>query len=120
MKNNYFEQFIELLNKKEIVRQIQVAKQLTPDASNYSGVQKAIDRMCVVNAITKALERDAELKKAYDIAANEIMFNKIMDSIDLKKDENFKFTPQELLAKELSKVLFGGAMNDLEKLKDLF
>lgn len=119
MKNNYFEQFIELLNKKEVVRQIQVAKQLTPDVATGE-VQKAIDRMCVTNAITKALERDAELKRAYIIAVNEIMMDKIMDSIDLKKDENFKFTPQELLAKELSKILFGGAMKDLEKLKDLF
>lgn len=119
MKNNYFEQFIELLNKKGIVRQIQVAKQLTPDVANGE-VQKDIDKMCASKAIAKALLRDAELKKAYDIAANEIMFNKIMDSIDLKKDENFKFTPQELFAKELSKVLFGGAINDLEKLKDLF
>ncbi len=119
MKNSYVEQFIELLNKKGIVRQMQVAKQLTPDVA-AGEVQKAIDQMCVSNVITKALLRDAELKRAYDYAANEIMLKMIMDHVDLKKDENFKYTPDELLAKKISESLFGSVMKDLENLKGLF
>lgn len=119
MNNSYVEKFIELLNKKGIVRQMQVAKQLTPDVATGE-VQKAIDQICVANVITKALLRDADLKRAYDNAANEIMTKMIMDHVDLKKDENFKYTPDELLAKKISESLFGNVMEDLKNLKGLF
>ena len=116
MNKSCIEQFIELLNKKGIIRQIQVAKQITPDVATGE-IQNAMDRMCVANTIAKALLRDAELKKAYENAANEIMLDHIMKSIDLKKDENFKFTPQELLAKTISESM----MKDfVSKMKDLF
>lgn len=118
MKNTYFEQFIELMNKKGLVRQLQVTKQLVPNVSTGE-TQKAIDQMCVANVITKVLSYDADLKKAYDLAANEIMINKIMDSIDLKKDENFKFTPQEELAKKVSELLVGDVLEELKNLKGL-
>lgn len=115
MKNSYVEQFIELLNKKGIVRQMQVAKQLTPEVATGE-VQKAIDQMCVANTITKTLARDAELKSAYDNAANELMIGKIMDQLDLKKDENFKFTPEEMLAKTISEAFLGDVMKNLKGL----
>lgn len=117
--NSGVEQFIELLNKKGIVRHIRVAKQLTPDVATGEA-QKAIDQMCVANVITKSLLRDTELKCAYDKAANEIMLKMIMDHLDLKKDENFKYTPDELLAKNISESIFGNVMEDLKNLKGLF
>lgn len=115
MNNKYFEQFIELLNKKGIIRNMQIAKRLSPEIA-IGEVQKAIDTMCVSNTIVKALQRDKELEEAYAKASAELMMNKVMEVIDLKKDDNFEYSPQEKFAKEIAKVLTGGMIKDLEDL----
>lgn len=115
MNEKCFKQFIELLNKKGIIRNIQIAKQITPEVAE-GDVQKSIDMMCLHNVIVKATERDEEVKEAFGNAAIELMMNKIMDVIDLKKDDKFEFTPQELFAKELAKVITNGMFKNLEKL----
>lgn len=113
---NHVELFIELLKKKGLVRQIQFAKQLTPEVA-IGEAQEIIDKMCVARTITTALSRDEELKKAYDLAANEIMLEKIVESINLKKDENFKLSPSEHLAKVMSEAILGDIFKQFKSSK---
>lgn len=116
MTQTNFEKFMELMNKKGLVRNIQVAKQFVPNVA-IGEAQKAIDEMCVGQTITKELLRDPELKAAYDYAANELMFNKIVENIDLEKKENFEFTAAEAFAKTIAEAVLGDILKGFKSSK---
>lgn len=79
---------------------MQVAKQLTPELHGIPAeLQKQIDKGCVATSINVLLSTDPEIKSAFDKAACELMLDKIFNDLELKKDPEFKATPQEELAK---------------------
>lgn len=114
MSQSNFEKFIELLNKKGIVRKMQIAKQMMIKIADNE-LQKAIDQALVANVIIQESNSDVNLKKAYDVAANEMMIEKIMKAIDLKKD--VQLTPQEMFAKGISEALLGDVFKELDDIQ---
>jgi hypothetical protein len=103
-----YEIFMKMLKDKGCVKAMQMAKNLTPEVPGINPeLQKAIDKGCIAKAVTGSMMRDPELKKAFDQAATEMMYDKIVADLDLKKDENFKPTEQDLLAKSVAEVIVG-------------
>lgn len=102
-----YEIFIKMLHDKGVVESIQVATNMTPGtpAEFPDSLKEAIKKKCISSSISMAMDRNPELKKAFDLAACEIMFTKIVKDLDLKKDENYKPTEADLLAKSMAEKL---------------
>jgi hypothetical protein len=99
---------MKMINDKGLVKSMQMAKNLTPELPGITPeLQKAIDRGCIEKSITTAMMNDPELRMAFSKAASEMVFDKVIADLDLKKDENFKPTAQDLLAKQMAEAIVG-------------
>lgn len=114
MEQSNFEQFIELLNQKGIIRKMQVTKQMMIKIADNE-LQRAIDQASIASMIIDSTKKDANLKKAYDCAANEMMIDKIMEVVNSTKD--VQFTPQEMFAKGISEALLGDVFKELDDIQ---
>lgn len=114
MEQSNFEQFIELLNQKGIIRKMQLTMKIMPNSLS-GDLGKALNQAGVATMLNEELRSDANLRKAYNMAANEMMFAKTMEIVDLKKD--VQFTPQEMVVKGISEALLGGVFKELDDIQ---
>lgn len=97
---------MQLLNDKGHVKAINVAVNLAPMELLPDAVKPSVIKSCVGASISTILNTDPEIKQAFDKAACDLMLDKIVKDLDLKKDENFKPTAQDLFAKSIADALF--------------
>lgn len=97
---------MQLLNDKGHVKAMNVAVNLAPMDFIPDEVKPSVIKSCVGASISTILNTDPEIKQAFDKAACDLMLDKIVKDLDLKKDENFKPTAQDLFAKSVADALF--------------
>ncbi|MDD3049745.1 MAG: hypothetical protein PHR06_01215 [Candidatus Cloacimonetes bacterium] len=102
-----YEIFIKMLHDKGCVKSMQMAKNLAPEPPYElpDSLKEAINKKCVSSSISTSMRIDPELKRAFDDAACEMIFNKVYKDLDLKKDVNFKPTEKDLFAKSMAEAI---------------
>lgn len=101
-----YEKFMKLLHDKGHVRAMNVAVNFAPMEILPDEVKESVIKNCIATSISTVLIKDPEIKEAFDRASCDLMFDKIVADLDLKKDDNFKPTSQDLLAKTIADALF--------------
>lgn len=101
-----YEKFMKLLHDKGHVKAMNTAVNLSPMEFLPDEVKPSVIKSCVASYISNILARDPEVKEVFDRAACDMMLEKVLNDLDLKKDENFKPTPQDLFAKSVADALF--------------
>ncbi|MPN64512.1 hypothetical protein SDC9_212287 [bioreactor metagenome] len=97
---------MKLLHEKGHVKAMNLAVNMTPLINAFLGEHKEeLLKGCVANSISMILKVDPEIKEAFDKAACELMLDKVFKDLDLKQDENFKPTAQDLFAKSVAEAL---------------
>ena len=96
-----YEKFMKLLHDKGHVKAMTVAVNLSPMGFLPDEVKPSVIKSCVATNISTILEKDPEIKAVCDL-----MLDQIVKDLDLKQDENFKPTPQDLFAKSVADALF--------------
>lgn len=109
--NNY-EKFLKLLHDKGHVKAMTVAVNLAPIDSLPDEVKPSVIKSCVATSISTILMKDPEIKQVFDRAACDLMLDQVVKDLDLKKDENFKPSPQALFAKSIADVLFANIFKE--------
>ena len=106
MGMNNFELLMKQINEKGHVRSMKSAVNLSPLQMVPESIQPEVIKGCVAASMSYILKSDTEIKKAFDKVAYDLMMDKIVLELDLKKDENFKPTLQDLFAKTIADELF--------------
>jgi hypothetical protein len=101
-----YEKFLKLLHDKGHVKAMTVAVNLAPIDFLPDEVKPSVIKSCVATSISTILLKDPEIKQAFDKAACDLMLDQVVKDLDLKKDENFKPSPQDLFAKSIADALF--------------
>lgn len=93
-----YEKFMKLLHDKGHVDKMNRA--INMSSLHIELTKKHID-YCVMPHIGMVAACDPEFKEAFDKAACEIMIDKVLNDLNLKQDEKFKPTEQDLFLKSL-------------------
>lgn len=101
-----YEKFLKLLHDKGHVKAMTVAVNLAPIDFLPDEVKPSVIKSCVATSISTILMKDPEIKQAFDKAACDLMLDQVFKDLDLKKDENFKPSSQDLFAKSIADALF--------------
>ena len=101
-----YEKFMKLFNDKGYVKSMELAINLSPMDMLPDELKPHVIKGSVANAISLTLTSDPEFKEAFDRASCELMLEKIVKDLDLKKDENFKPVSDEIFAQSIAHILF--------------
>lgn len=102
-----YEKFMKLLHDKGHVKAMNSAVNMTPLVDAFLGEHKdELIKSCVATSITTVLKIDPEIKQAFDRAACDMMLERVVKDLDLKKDKDFKPTPQDIFAKAVAEAIF--------------
>lgn len=101
-----YEKFMKLLNDKGHVKGMNIAVNLAPMEFLPDEVKPSVIKSCVATSISTILMKDPEIKQVFDKAAYDLMLDKVFEDLDLKKDEDYKPTAQDLFAKSVADALF--------------
>lgn len=100
-----YEKFMKLLHDKGHVKAMNVAVNLTPMEFLPDEAKPSVIKSCVGTVISTILMTEPEIKQIFDRAACDLMLDKIVKDLDLKKDKDFKPSSQDLFAKSVADVL---------------
>jgi hypothetical protein len=97
---------MKLLHDKGHVKAMTVAVNLAPMELLPDEVKPSVIKSCVATSISTILMKDPEIKQVFDRAACDLMLDQVVKDLDLKKDKDFKPSPQDLFAKSVADALF--------------
>jgi hypothetical protein len=97
-----YEKFMKLLHDKGHVQAMNVAVNLSSIELLPDELKPLVIESSVAAVISNVIAKDPEIKQVFDRAACDLMLEKVVKDLDLKKDENFKPTAQDLFAKSFA------------------
>ena len=100
-----YEKFMKLLHDKGYVKSLEFSINLAPVELLPDALKENVIKESVSSCIVLSLQRDLELKQAFDRAAIEIMIDKITKDLDLKKDENFNPNNEDMFKEIITHIL---------------
>lgn len=97
---------MKLLEEKGHVKAMNVAVNLAPMDMLPDEIKPSVIKSCVAASISSVLMKDPEIKQVFDKAACDMLLDRLVKDLDLKKDENFKPSSQDPFAKSVADALF--------------
>lgn len=97
-----YEKFLKLLHEKGHVKAMTAAINLSPIETLPEEIIPLTIEGMIGSNISMILMKDPEAKEIFDKAACDLMLEKIFKDLDLKKDENFEPTSNDLLTKAIA------------------
>lgn len=94
------------MHDKGHVKAMTVAVNLSPMELLPDEVKPSVIKSCVATSISTILKKDPEIKEVFDKAACDLLLDQVVKDLDLKKDENFKPSPQDIFVKSVADALF--------------